>query len=438
MTLFRSGETRADPFENPSVPLSSIGLDTVFGMSSNNDSDAIVTSDTALAVATVYRCIGLLSTVIAGCTLKTYRNPGKKQIFPSLLDPGNQNTRYTQFELMELIVVHLCLAGNAYVYKKRGPGPDGPNTGVIIDLIPINPKRVTVRIDKESGEKVFLIKCANTDGSNMPKGKGNPQAKTLTLTTFDIMHIMGMGDDGTLGLAPIEKAAQAIGTALQGDKLAAKFFANGSQLSGILQVKHALKDQKQADKIRERWLSKNGGTNHAAEVAVLDAETTFEPLTIAPDQLQFLESRRWQTTEIARLFGIPPHLVGDVEKSTSWGTGIEQQNVGFVSYTVSGYTNRIQQRFTREVISTNKQYCEFDTDKLTRGSMQERYESYNTAVTGGWMTRNEARVKENMEPIEGLDEPLLPLNMAPANAPDETQLPNTDPPSPDDSDTDPQ
>jgi HK97 family phage portal protein len=115
------------------------------------------------------------------------------------------------------------------------------------------------------------------------------------------------------------------------------------------------------------------------------------------------------------MFGIPPHLVGDVERSTSWGTGIETQNTGFVSYTVSGWTNRIEQRVTREVINTRKQFTEFDLDRLLRGSMSERFAAYTQSISAGWMTRNEARIKENMVPLPGLDEPILALNMGPGD-----------------------
>lgn len=378
------------------------------------DSGESVTPDNSIILPTVWRCVALLSTVIAGCPLRTYKNPGKKEKFPILFDPGNTTTRFTQFELWELVVAHLCLWGNAYVRKIRNPLTDQ-----VVDLAPIEPGRVKVKVSNKYihekfgiplGEKIFEIKQVNPE-----TGIVDPNAKPIVLTTWELMHIPGLGYDGVQGMSPIGLANRTIGTAMAGDRLAARFYAKGSMLSGVLNVKVPLTNQRQADSIRSKWIQKMGGVSHAAEVAVLDAETTFQPLTIPPDQLQFLQSRRWQTTEIARLFGIPPHLVGDVEKSTSWGTGIEQQNVGFVCYTVSGYTNRIEQRCTREVISTNKQFCEFDLDRLLRGDMAERFAAYAVGIQWGWLTRNEARIKENMQPIDGLDEPLTPLNMQTGN-----------------------
>ena len=394
------GAAAYNPFNNPSVPLSSVGLDSVFGALSHTDSGESVTIDTSLTLPIVWRCIGLLSTVIAGCPIRTYKLPGRTEVFPKIFDRGNATMQYSQFELWELVVVHLCLWGNAYVRKVRAAGGKGP----IVDLVPINP--TLVKVKQVEGNKVFLVH------EIAPDGTVDLNAKPEVLTTFEVMHIPGLGYDGLVGLSPIQMAKRTIGTGIAGDKLAAKFFAKGSALSGIINVKAPLANQEQAEKIRQRWQQKSGGTAHAGEVAVLDAETTFTPLTIPPDSLQFLESRRWETTEVARWFGIPPHLVGDVEKSTSWGAGIEQQNVGFVSYTVSGWTNRIEQRATREVISTNKQYSEFDLDRLLRGDMAERYAAYAVGIQWGWLTRNEARNKENMNSIDGLDEPLTPLNMA--------------------------
>lgn len=422
MSLFNIRERRDvngihNPFENPSVPLSSIGLDSVFGASQNTDSGVTITTDSAMAIPTVFRCVGLMSTVIAGCPIKTFKNPGKVEQFPAILDYSNNAMLYTQFELWELVVAHLCLWGNCYVLKVRRDSklaPDGrrvpknhPAAAQIIDLRPISPDRVDVKL--EDGNKIFVVEQVNKHGQPAP------ELPKVTYTTYEIMHIAGMGYDGIRGLSPIMMAKQTLGTSVAADKLAARFYNKGTLLSGVINVKAPLADQNQADEIRRRWIQKNGGLDPAHEVAVLDAETSFQPLTIPPEALQFLESRRWQTNEIARMYGIPPHLVGDVEKSTSWGTGIEQQNVGFVSYTVSGWTNRIEQRVTREVVNVNKQYSEFDMSRLLRGSMSERFAAYAIAVQWGWLTRNEARRKENMEPIDGLDEPLTPMNMQSGN-----------------------
>ncbi len=349
--------------------------------------------------------------------MRVYRNPGKEEIFPALLDKGNVNLLYTYFEVMQLIVTHICMFGNAYVQKVRAKDldPDEPGYAkkgssgedTIVDLRPINPSRVKVRTFE--GNKLFevitLDKNGKIDNSHQP----------VIMTTFEIMHIPGMGYDGLVGLSVVENCSRTLGTSIAADKLAARFYQNGSMLGGIIKVKAPLASQTQADEIRRRWLVKHSGVQNSGDVAVLDAETDYQPVTIPPDQLQFLESRGWQTREVARMFGIPPHLVGDVEKSTSWGTGIEQQNVGFVAYTISEWTSRIEQRFTREIINVRKQYAEFDLDHLLRGAMQDRFDAYSSAIQAGWMTRNEARGKENMVPLKELDDPLMPLNLLPVS-----------------------
>lgn len=424
MTLFNVRDTFGsvhNPFESPTVPLSSVGLDQIFGGRSDSDTGENITETSALAIPTVMRCVGLLSTVIAGCPIRTYKNPGKQELFPRLFDQGNAAMLYTQFELWELIVVHLCLWGNAYVLKVRG------EMDQIIDLRPISPDIVKVKLI--DGRKVFLVQRLRPDGTI------DQARRPEVLTDFEVMHIPGMGFDGLQGISPIIIAKRTLGTAVAADKLAGRFFSRGTQLSGVINVKAPLASQEQADEIRRKWAARNGGVAHSAEVAVLDAETEFQPLTIDPEALQFLESRRWETTEICRMFGIPPHLVGDVEKSTSWGTGIEQQNIGFIAYNISGWTNRIQQRATRELVPTRGQFSEFDVDHLMRGSMAERYQAYGNAIQWGWMARNEARVKENMEPEPGLDQMITPSNMVTGNPPTAKQMAaqNTPPPpSPDD------
>jgi HK97 family phage portal protein len=397
-----SGSPTYNPFENPSTPLASVGLDNVFGQV-NNDAGQTVTIDTATSLPIVYRCMKLLSTVIAGCPIKVYRGPDKEEIKNPLLDVYNPDMTYTQFELWELVVAHLCGWGNAFVFKKRDP------IERIIDLKPLYPGLVETKLDRDSGRKVFLVKRLNSDGEI------DPNLKPQVFTDFEIMHIADFGLDGLTGLSPIQLAAQSIGTALAADKLAAKFYSSGSQLGGIIKVKAPLRNQAQAEGIKARWMSKNAGVAHAGDVAILDAETDFQSVTIPPDQLQFLESRRWQVGEVARMFGLPPHLVGDVEKSTSWGTGIEVQNVGLITYTASSYTKRIEQRVTREIVATRGQVSEFDLNDLMRGSTVERYQALLSATGGPWLSRNEARISENKAPLDNpeYDELLPPQGIGP-------------------------
>jgi HK97 family phage portal protein len=430
MTLFRQeqrdiyGSPTWNPFENPSVPLQSVAFDSVYGLlqRQNNESGETVTVDRALAIPMVWRCIGLLSTVIAGCPLIVNNKKQETQVIPCL-DPLNSSTTYTQYELWELVVEHLALWGNAYVKKIRNAAD------AIVDLQPIVPAIVKVRrgpVDgKHTDGKIFKVEQFIEGHPAGFKEYGN----------WDIMHIPGQGYDGLQGLAPLQVCAQTYGTALAADKLAARFYGRGTMLSGILNVKAPLADQEQADEIKRRWREVNAGSQHGGDIAVLDAETSYQQLTIPPDQLQFLESREWEAEEIARIYGIPPHLVGDESKSTSWGTGIEQQNIGFIAYTIAGWTSRIEQRVTREIVQTRGQIASFDLTELMKGSTTERFTAYSLAVQWGWLTRNECRIRENMEPLPGLDKPLTPLNMLAGNPQTQMEDPNVvplgiDPPVP--------
>lgn len=397
------------------------------------DTGEVISENTVLGIPAFWRCVSVIAGTLASCPVLVYKNPGKKQQYTPLLDYQNQAMTYTQFELWELAITHLATWGNAYVLKVRGDGPDGPGTGVITDLKPIHPSRVMPRM--VDGVKMFEITRLNG-------GLPDPTAPPVVMSGFDIMHIAGFGVSGFAGMSPLSLASRTFGTQIAADKLAARFYRSGTILSGIINVKQPLAKQEQADAIRNRWISRSGGVSHAAEVAVLDAESSFQPLTIEPEAMQFLQSRQWQSEEIARLMGVPPHMVGDVSKSTSYGTGIDSQAQGFIDYTLSAYTNRIEQRISREVVTTRNWYAEFDLNRLLRGDMEDRSAYYAQGIQWGWLTRNEARARENLQPIDGLDVPLTPLNMA-ATQSDAEPMGTTTPPGTgtepaDDSETDPE
>ena len=416
--LFGGLEGRANPFENPSIPLTDAGLLDFFGGTPTN-AGVSVSEETSMRSMTVWRCVSLLSGLVAGLPLKVYRYSDKSEVMVRALRQPSPTG--TSFELWETIMAHLLLWGNAYVHKVRN------GAGSIVQLRPIHPSRVRTQItapdadSDTSATKVFSI-----------ADKGGQEH---LFTNFDVMHIPGLSFDGIEGLSPLGYARQAVAIGQAADLMAAKLFGNGAMLSGILTTDRIL-TQEQADFIKARWREKMTGVRHGHDVAVMDAGTKFQPISMPPEDAQFLQSRRWQTVEIARWFGIPPHLVGDVEKSTSWGTGIEQQNIGFVAYTVRGWLTRLEQRIGWEIVEPSTQYAEFLIDGLLRGATAERYAAYAQGIQWGWLTRNEARKKENLPPIDGLDTPLTPLNMA-ASAMGEQAVPGAgDPPSGEDDLTD--
>ncbi len=390
MSLFSKrtyyGSPTYNPFESPSMPLSSLALDGILG---GQDSGAGETVDPVggMAIPTAYRCISIISTIFASCALEEVDVSGAGDTARwATLDNLES---YTQFELMEIAGTHLSGWGNFYSRKVK----DG--RGAVVDLQPIFPGAVDVK--RVRGKKAFTVKRTSDSGVT----------DSEELTEAEVFHIPGFGFDGLKGVSPILMAARTFGTTIAADKLAGRFYAHGQQLGGIIKVKAPLANQGQADAIKHQWASSHGGVNNSGSVAVLDAETDFTPITIEPNALQFLESRQWQASEVAKMFGIPAFMVSE---QTSWGAGIEQQWQGFVTMTLRSYTDRAEQRFTREFAKRGK-ILEFELDRLMRGSTADRYAAYGQAIGWGWMSPNEVRVKERMKTKPGLDDTLQVQSM---------------------------
>jgi HK97 family phage portal protein len=394
------GDPTYNPFERPSMPLSSLALDGVLGGGAGNDAGVSVDPLGGMGIPTAYRCIAILSTVVASCILEDVK---KKSGEADTWDVLDNLLSYTAFEIKELIVAHLGGWGNFFSRKVY-------QGATLVDLKPIYPGNVDVI--RVKGRKTFRVKRTNDDGTPVT----DPSTPNMVLyddypdgPECPIFHIPGFGFDGLKGVSPIMIAAQTFGTAIAADRLAARFYSSGQQLGGIIKVKVPLANQGQADAIKSQWHTSHGGVGNAGGVAVLDAETDFTPITIAPEALQFLQSRQWQASEIAKMFGIPPFLVSD---TASWGE-IEEQWQGFVTVTLRSYTDRIEQRFTRE-FATRGHVLEFELDRLMRGQTMQRFQAYGQAIGWGWMTRAEVRSKERMKALDkkyGLEEPLTPQTM---------------------------
>ncbi len=220
--------------------------------------------------------------------------------------------------------------------------------------------------------------------------------------------------DGTVGLSPLKLARQSLGVTVAAEDFAAKFFGSGTALSGILKTDKSLKEG-DADALKKRWRELLAGIDHAHEIAVLDNGADFTPVSVPPEDAQLLGTRDFQVSEIARLTGIPPHLLGDVDKSTSWGTGIEQQVIGLVKFTFQSWLTMLEQRYTRELLpggwTSGSWFAEHSVEGLLRGDSAARAQFYALMVQWGILSRNEVRALENREPADGLDEFLTPSNM---------------------------
>ena len=297
-------------------------------------------------------------------------------------------------------MTHLLLWGNAYAQIIRN------GKGEVVALYPLMPNRMTVDRDS-SGQLFYSYQMNNSDAPTMKTG-------TVILKPSDVLHIPGLGFDGLVGYSPIAMAKKAIGLAIATEEYGAKFFANGATPGGLLEYPGTVKDP---DRVRESWNKGFSGSQNAGKVAILEEGMKYTPISIAPEQAQFLETRKFQINEIARIFRVPPHMVGDLEKSSF--SNIEQQSLEFVKYTLDPWVVRWEQSLSRALFTPEekkKYFFKFNVEGLLRGDYQSRMNGYATARQNGWMSANDIRELENLDRIpaeEGGDLYLINGNMLP-------------------------
>ena len=280
------------------------------------------------------------------------------------------------------------LWGNAYAQVIRN------GKGEIIALYPLMPDRM--KVDRDEHGQLYYEYTVSTDDAPI-----NGKQATVKLEPSDVLHIPGLGFDGLVGYSPIAMAKNTIGMAIACEEYGAKFFANGAQPSGVLEHPGTLKDPA---KVRESWQSTFGGSRNANKVAVLEEGMKYTPISISPEQAQFLETRKFQVNEIARIFRVPPHMVGDLEKSSF--SNIEQQSLEFVKYTLDPWVCRWEQSIMRRLFTPEekkKYYVKFNVDGLLRGDYQSRMNGYAIGRQNGWMSANDIRELENLDRIPAED-----------------------------------
>lgn len=338
-----------------------------------------VNERTAMQTSAVYACVRILAESVAGLPLHVYERTanGSKSTKPShplyRLLHDEPNREMTSFVFRETLMSHLLLWGNAYAQIIR----DG--RGFPIALYPLLPDRMAVDRN-ESGELVYTYQS--------DKGQ-------VKLRRENVLHIPGLGFDGLIGYSPIAMAKNAVGLALATEDYGAAFFANGANPGGVLEHPGVIKPE-QADRLRESWQSQFGGAN-AHKVAVLEEGLKFHQMSIPPEQAQFLETRKFQTNEIARIFRVPPHMVGDLEKSSF--SNIEQQSLEFVKYTLDPWVVRWEQSLQQALILPSEKatiFIKFNLDGLLRGDYQSRMQGYSTGIQNGFMSVNDVRGLEDM------------------------------------------
>ena len=369
-----------------------------------------VTERSAMQMTAVYCCVRILSEAVASLPLQFYRytdDGGKEKAVDHplyFLLHDEPNPEMTSFIFRETLMTHLLLWGNAYSQIIRN------GKGEVVALYPLMPDRMKVDRD-EHGRLYYEYTVYDSDDVDGRKGT-NKVGRTVRLQPHDVLHIPGLGFDGLVGYSPIAMAKNAIGLAIATEEYGSKFFANGAAPSGVLEHPGTIKDP---SKVRESWQATFGGSGNANKIAVLEEGMKYTPISISPEQAPFLETRKFQIDEIARIFRVPPHMIGDLEKSSF--NNIEQQSLEFVKYTLDPWVSRWEQAMVRALLTPDekkKYFFKFNVDGLLRGDYQSRMNGYATARQNGWMSANDIRELENLDRIpaeQGGDLYLINGNM---------------------------
>lgn len=354
-----------------------------------------VTESTAMSLLSVNACVRILSQTLANLPFDAVRLTGASgktktpvPVQPTImvdpfggeLTPGMVKRREGVVQMM----VSLLLRGNAYaLITSRDKSTGKPNR-----LRVLHPDRVSCGWVAEG------VRAYEIDRKPVPAEQ--------------IVHIVGLSfPESPTGMSVIQMARNSIGLGLAADMFGARFFGNGAHMSGIIEMETDL-DPERARKLKENFSSKHSGITNSHTVGVLTGGARWTPISVTPDDAQFLGTRSYQAQEIAMLFGVPPHLIMQVDKTTSWGTGIEQQSMNFLTYTLAWWVGLFEDAFTTMLVNGQQAYM--DVSAILRTDEAGRYAVYSAARSAALLTQNEIRDREGYAPMDGGDELGVPLN----------------------------
>lgn len=351
----------------------------LLGLGTPNLAGVSVGEDSMLGISAVYRAVSLIAGSIASLPMRTIvtdKNDRTQRVNSFLDTPaGTSPDAMTAFEFKETVLCHLLLHGNAYLLHIYG----GANQ--IVGLQPIHPLAVAVEMN-DDGSKLFKVSL--NDGTTREFG------------SKDLTHIPALSTDGIKGLSPIQVARNMLGTTMAGERAAARMFANGAMVSGLVTPEDDLTVD-EATTIKTDLRNRVQGTDNAGDIVVTNRKLRFTPWSMNAEDAQFLQSRAFQIEEIARWFGLMPFHLAQTEKQTSWGSGIEEQNRGLARYTLEPWTTRVQERLTR--LLTGNKKVEFDYTAFVQPSPETEISLLIQQVEAGLLTHNEARKIRNMPPL---------------------------------------
>ncbi len=380
--LFKSRDKPKNSYDSPSYSY-------YFG---RTNSGKRVNDRTAMQHTVVYACVRVLSEALAQLPLHVYQytENGKERAIKHplyFLLHDQPNPEMTSFIFRETLMSHLLIYGNAFSQVIRN------GRGEVMGLYPLTPDRV--KVDRDEHNRLIYRYSRYDEANPNLKEQGE-----IILKAENVLHIAGLGFDGLVGYSPIAMAKNAIGISLACEEYGSTFFANGASPSGILEHPGVIKDP---DKIRNAWHDAYGSGN-SHKVAVLEEGMKYQPISIPNNEAQFLETRKFQVEEIARLYRVPLHMIGDLEHATF--SNIEQQSLEFVKYTLDPWLVRWEQALQKSLFSENEKreyFIKFNVEGLLRGDYASRMQGYATARQNGWMSANDIRDLEELNRIPSED-----------------------------------
>jgi HK97 family phage portal protein len=359
-----------------------------------------VTEDTAMQVSAVWACVRLLSETVSSLPFNVYdrsNNELASDFYFQTFINRKPNRYQTRQEFFETMMLNLTLHGNAYAKVLR-------INGKIVSLMPMMSAQVEVRL--------------LTDGSVVYEYTRDNQ--TEILAEQSVWHIKLYGN-GIIGKSPLAFGRNIFGVAQAAEQTVTRIYNNGGKRSGVLTLDKLLSPS-QREQVRQNFSGLTTSTDD--RLLVLEMGMKFDPISMSPQDIELLASRRFQLEEICRWFGVPSVLVNDTSGSTTWGSGIEQLVSGFYKLNLRPYLERFESSIQVNLFSENEDkryYCEFDFEGLLRSDLKSRLEGYRTAIAGSILTPNEARKIEGWSAMDGGDKLLSQVNMAPLNTLGATQ-----------------
>ncbi len=368
------------------------------GLVTPSDSGVSVTANTALKTAAVFAAVRILAETLASLPLIVYKRQERGKVRApthalSEILKSSPNDEMTSFEYRETLQSHLALHGNAYSTIET----DG--RGRVTELFPLRPDRM-LQIVKIDGRWAYQYQL--------------PNGKAQWFDEFQIWHLRGLASDGRIGYSPIHLMRQAIGLGLAAESFGARFFGNDARPGIALEHPGSLSEEAHKN-LRESFEARHGGLNKSHKIAILEEGLKIHEIGLPPEDAQFVETRKFQISEIARMYRIPPHMLADLGDATF--SNIEHQGIEFVTHTMRPWLVRWEQSIQQNLMlpsDRRRYFVEFLVDSLLRGDTKSRFEAYSLARNNGWFSANDIRELENMNPIDGGDVYLVPLNMVPA------------------------